>query len=89
MKLITLIHPKLSMDELALICQPADGILLRQDAVWLSIRQDLCWPVQHVYALQSDVLLRQLKVPQSVTVIDDEAWVTLTINADQVLLWQN
>lgn len=89
MKLITLTQPTLSLPELAAICQPGDNILLRQDAVWLSIRHDICWPVQHLYALQSDVLLRGLSPVKSVTVVNDETWVALTIEAQQVLLWQN
>lgn len=89
MKLITLIQPTLSLSDLTAICRPEDGILLRQDAVWLSIRQDINWPVQHVYALQSDMLLRGLPAVPQVIVINDATWVALTIKAQQVLLWQN
>ncbi|MBU2114265.1 MAG: DsrH/TusB family sulfur relay protein [Gammaproteobacteria bacterium] len=89
MKLITLIQPTLSLPDLTAICQPEDGILLRQDAVWLSVRQDISWPVQHVYALQSDLLLRGLPEQQHIKIIDDATWVALTIQAQQVLLWQN
>lgn len=89
MKLITLIQPTLSLPDLRVICRPEDCILLRQDAVWLSMRQDISWPVQHVYALQSDVLLRGLPEQQHIKIIDDATWVALTIKAQQVLLWQN
>ena len=89
MKLITLIQPTLSLPDLRVICRPEDGILLRQDAVWLSVRQDISWPVQHVYALQRDVLQRGLPEQQHIKIIDDATWVALTIKAQQVLLWQN
>ena len=89
MKLITLIQPTLSLPDLRVICRPEDGILLRQDAVWLSVRQDISWPVQQVYALQSDVLLRGLPAVQQIKIVNDATWVALTIQAQQVLLWQN
>lgn len=89
MKLITLIQPTLFLTDLAIICSPQDGILLRQDAVWLSIREDLDWPVQQVYVLQADVQLRQLTPAKPAQVITNEQWVALTIAAEQVLLWHN
>lgn len=89
MKLITLIQPSLTLSDLTAICHPDDAILLRQDGVWLSIRQDINWPVQQVYALQSDVQLRGVPGQHHITLIDDATWVALTIKAQQVLLWQN
>lgn len=89
MKLITLINPSLVLADLAVICQPDDAILLRQDAVWLCVRNDIDWPLDNLYALQSDVQLRQLTVKPPVRVIDNTQWVALTIEAQQVLLWQN
>ncbi len=89
MKLITIIHPELSVPELALLCQPDDAILLRQDAVWLVRRSDISWPVHTLYVLQSDLQLRQLQAPAQFQLIDARRWVELTAQAQQVLLWQH
>lgn len=87
MKLINLITPITDISELQPLLAENDIILLRQDAVYLLLRQDILWPVTQLYALESDLLARQLAAPASVKVISDIEWVALTCEADQVLLW--
>lgn len=88
MKLITLTHPNIHCAELATICQPADTLLLRQDAVYLAQRTDINWPCQQVVALASDLTVRQISPAAGITVINNESWVQLAANAAQVLLWR-
>jgi sulfur relay protein TusB/DsrH len=89
MKLISIISPLQSWQTLHCICQPDDAILLRQDAVYMCLRRDIHWPTTQLYALDSDLNIRQLQAPAAVTVITPAQWVKLCINAGQNLLWQN
>lgn len=89
MKLINIINPTVSIGDLAVICRADDAILLRQDAVYLCVRSDITWPTAQVYALDSDISLRQLTAQPGITALSAERWLQLTIDAQQVLLWQN
>ena len=89
MKLINIINPAVNISDLAVICLPDDVILLRQDAVYLCSRSDIIWPTTQVYALDSDISLRQLTAHHGITPLSAERWLQLTIDAQQVLLWQN
>lgn len=63
----------------------ADALLFRQDGVYLLQTQEI-WPTQHLYALQQDVIDRQLLCPASVQLLSDDEWVRLCIEAQQVVL---
>jgi sulfur transfer complex TusBCD TusB component (DsrH family) len=89
MKLINIINPTVNIGDLAVICQADDAILLRQDAVYLCSRSDIIWPTTQVFALDSDIAIRQLTVQPGITALSAERWLQLTIDAQQVLLWQN
>jgi sulfur relay protein TusB/DsrH len=89
MKLISIITPNLDLKQLSLLCQPTDAILLRQDAVYLCLRHDICWPTTQLYALASDVAVRQLTVTDAMTTIEPARWVELSCQAEQLLLWPN
>ncbi|MGP9801099.1 DsrH/TusB family sulfur metabolism protein [Rheinheimera sp. NSM] len=89
MKLINIINPAVNISDLAVICQSDDAILLRQDAVYLCGRHDIIWPTAQVYALDSDIVIRQLTALPGITELSAEQWLQLSIDAAQVLLWQN
>lgn len=88
MKLISLISPTLT-PELNLVCQASDAILLRQDAVYLCLRNDITWPTNQLFVLEHDINVRQLKPTTPFTIIDNERWVDLCASAEQNVLWQN
>lgn len=88
MKLITLTSPAVNIAELALLCQPVDTLLLRQDAVYLARRNDIVWPCNTVLALDTDLSVRQLTPATAVRAISAAEWVKLTAAASQVLLWR-
>uniref|UniRef100_A0A486XHJ6 Uncharacterized protein n=1 Tax=Rheinheimera sp. BAL341 TaxID=1708203 RepID=A0A486XHJ6_9GAMM len=89
MKLITLTNTNINISELSALCQPQDAILLRQDAVFLCLRHDICWPVKQLYVLDIDVQVRKVSVPDNFSMINPERWVALTIAAKVNLLWPN
>jgi sulfur transfer complex TusBCD TusB component (DsrH family) len=89
MKLINIINPAVNIGDLAVICQPDDVILLRQDAVYLCSRSDIIWPTAQVYALDSDLAIRQLTAQPGITALSAAQWLQLSIDAGQVLLWQS
>lgn len=65
------------------LVQPADHVLLRQDAVYLLLTTQQ-WPCQ-VFVLQPDLMARGLVCPPTVNVISDTQWVELTLQASQVI----
>lgn len=87
MTLYSLISTQPDLSALAAICAPTDAILLRQDAVYLTTRGDITWPVQTVYALQSDVQGRNIAPVQGIDIINDARWVELVAEAEQNILW--
>lgn len=89
MKLINIINPAVVISDLALICQPEDVVLLRQDAVYLCLRDDIRWPTTRLYALETDLQVRQIKAPTGIATATAGYWLELSINAQQVLLWQS
>ncbi|MDP2713218.1 DsrH/TusB family sulfur metabolism protein [Rheinheimera sp.] len=89
MKLINIINPAVNIGDLAVICLADDVILLRQDAVYLATRNDIVWPTARVYALDSDIAIRQLTVQPDITALSAQQWLQLSIDASQVLLWQS
>lgn len=89
MKLITIITPQPDLSGLHQLCQATDIILLRQDAVYLCLRNDIHWPTQHVYALGHDMSARQLPATTLISSITNERWVELCSQAEQHLLWQS
>ena len=89
MKLFTIISPSADIAALTQMCQSQDGILLRQDGVFLCLNPNIHWPIARLYALATDVAVRQIQVPSFITVIDDMQWVELCIAAEQNLLWNN
>ncbi|HEY9042055.1 MAG TPA: DsrH/TusB family sulfur metabolism protein [Rheinheimera sp.] len=88
MKLISLITPDVNLDALSRICQPEDAILLRQDAVYLCLSPQRSWPVKQLYALQTDVAIRQLQLPDSIHAVSATQWIDLCSKATQNILWQ-
>ncbi|KKO46622.1 hypothetical protein WG68_04865 [Arsukibacterium ikkense] len=88
MKLINLTRPDVNIAELALICDSTDTLLLRQDAVYLAARNDICWPCSMILALSSDLMVRQITPIAGIKPITAEKWVELSANASQVLLWR-
>lgn len=88
MKFINLINTDVDLDSLARYCQPEDAILLRQDAVYLCLRPELCWPVKRVFALQTDLAVRQLTASSGVQTVNARQWVELSAKATQNILWQ-
>ena len=88
MKLITLINADVNFAELALLCDKADRLLLRQDAVYLARRSDIAWPCQNIFELSSDLNVRQLTPITGISAISDSEWVELTATAAQVMLWR-
>ena len=88
MKLITLISPDVNFAELALLCDKADTLLLRQDAVYLARRSDIAWPCANIVALSSDLNVRQLTPIAGINAISAPEWVKLTAIASQVMLWR-
>lgn len=88
MKLISLITPEVNLDSLSRICQHDDAILLRQDAVYLCLSPHLSWPVKQLYALQTDLTVRQLQQPDGITAVSAQQWVELCSKATQNILWQ-
>lgn len=88
MKLISLISTTLT-PELNLVCRPTDAILLRQDAVYLCLCNDITWPTNQLFVLEQDISVRQLTPTTIFTIIDNERWVDLCASAEQNLLWQN
>ena len=89
MKLFSVISPSADLAELSLICQTQDAILLRQDAVFLCLKNNITWPTTQLYALATDVKVRQIQLPSNIKVIDDMKWVALCAAAEQNLLWTN
>ena len=89
MKLISIISPTINLADLALVCAATDAILLRQDAVYLCLRNDISWPTTQRYALDSDIYVRHVLVPEDIVIVTAKQWLELTINAKQNLLWQN
>ncbi|SNY42431.1 sulfur relay protein TusB/DsrH [Arsukibacterium tuosuense] len=88
MKLINLTSPAFNFAELALLCEQADVLLLRQDAVYLAGRNDIHWPCNNILALKSDLEVRQLTPIAGISAISDAEWVELTATASQVMLWR-
>lgn len=62
-----------------------DALVFRQDGVYL-LQACQQWPTAQLYALQQDVIDRQLQCPDSVKLLSDAAWVELCLKAQQVLL---
>ena len=89
MKLITLTNTHINISELSALCQPQDAILFIQDAAFLSLRQDVSWPVKQLYVLDIDVQVRKISIPDNFSMINPERWVALTIAAKVNLLWPN
>ncbi|MDX3775129.1 DsrH/TusB family sulfur metabolism protein [Chromatiaceae bacterium AAb-1] len=87
MKLINVINPAVDLRQLVQLCQPDDIILLRQDAVYLSLKPGLALAGICCYVLGTDLTARQLTPQPEFTVIDDATWVKLTSEAQQSLLW--
>jgi sulfur relay protein TusB/DsrH len=88
MKLFSIISPSANLDALSQLCQSEDALLLRQDAVYLCLNNALIWPsTTQLYALATDVDVRQIQLPSTVTIIDDAQWVALCIAAKQNILW--
>ncbi len=71
------------------MCGPHDGIILRQDAVYLCLRDDICWPTQQMFVLDSDLAVRQVCAPSYISVVSAAHWVELCSKATQNILWQN
>jgi sulfur relay protein TusB/DsrH len=89
MKLISIIAATFSSAELQLLCQADDAIILRQDAVYLCLQPDILWPTKQLYALDSDLAVRQISAKPGITVVSARRWVELCANAEQNLLWPN
>jgi sulfur relay protein TusB/DsrH len=88
MKLITLTSPAVNITDLALLCQPGDTLLLRQDAVYLARRSDIAWPCDTIVALTTDLDVRQIIPDTAIRGISTAEWVELTASAKQVILWR-
>lgn len=88
MKLINLTSPAVNFAELALLCEQADVLLLRQDAVYLAGRNDIHWPCNNIVALKSDLDVRQLTPNAGISTISVQKWIELTATASQVILWR-
>lgn len=89
MKLFSIISPSADIAALNQFCQAQDAILLRQDGVFLCANPSISWPTTQLFALATDVAVRQIQVPTFITVIDDTQWVELCIAAEQNVLWNN
>lgn len=89
MKLFSIISPSADVAALHQICQAQDAILLRQDGVFLCLNPSISWPTAQLFALATDMAVRQIQLPSFITVIDDTQWVELCIAAEQNLLWNN
>ncbi|WP_213994937.1 DsrH/TusB family sulfur metabolism protein [Arsukibacterium sp.] len=88
MKLINLTNPAVDLTQLARLCEQADTVLLRQDAVYLAHRNDITWPCNNIIALGTDVRIRNVSPIAAIGVISAAEWVELTVTATQVLLWR-
>ncbi|TXH98660.1 MAG: hypothetical protein E6Q75_00520 [Rheinheimera sp.] len=72
-----------NLPALLTLVQPDDRLLLRRDAVYLLLTQH-SWPCQ-VSVLQQDLQQRGVACPGSVSILSDEEWVELTLQASQVI----
>ncbi len=72
-----------TLPSLLTLVQPDDRLLLRRDAVYLLLRTQN-WPCQ-VSVLQQDLQQRGVACPKSVSILSDEEWVELTLQASQVI----
>lgn len=86
MKLINVINPGIDLQQLKQFYQPGDIILLRQDAVYLSLRAGLLPTDFHCCVLATDITARQLTPRPEFAIIDQHDWVKLTAEAEQNLL---
>ena len=89
MKLFSIISPSADIAALSPLCQAQDAILLRQDGVFLCLNPSISWPTAQLFALATDMAVRQIQLPSFITVIDDTQWVELCIAAEQNVLWNN
>jgi sulfur relay protein TusB/DsrH len=62
-----------------------DALMFRQDGVYLLLTER-GWPTLRLYASEQDMADRMLKCPASVQLITDTQWVSLCVEAQQVLL---
>lgn len=71
------------------MCAENDSILLIEDGVYAVTDQQLANTRLTVYALQADIEARGLskKMPDTITVIDDAAFVELSIKHNKVVSW--
>ncbi|NQD38177.1 sulfurtransferase complex subunit TusB [Permianibacter sp. IMCC34836] len=69
---------------------PGDALLLRENAVLLAVNPNVVTQAfTDVYALAADVDARGLRnrLPTSIQIIDDAAFVALTLQHDRVIAW--
>ena len=85
MRLFQLTQAKLSA--LLTFATADDYLLLRQDAVYLLL-QPQHWPCR-LGVLANDLQARGLVCPADVDKLTDSQWVELTLQATQVILYQN
>lgn len=72
-----------TLPPLLALATPDDMLLLRRDAVYLLLSQH-SWPCQ-VHVLRQDLQQRGVACPESVSILSDEEWVELTLQASQVI----
>lgn len=68
------------------VIDATDRILFLQDACYL-LQAELKSPSELVYARALDANARAIKAPDAIELLDDELWVKLTEQANNVLSW--
>ena len=63
-----------------------DRVFFMQDAVYL-LQANITSPSELLYARATDVLARNIHPSDAIEVLDDEQWVKLTEQANNVLSW--
>lgn len=66
------------------LVSPEDALLFRQDGCYLLL-QTVSWPTQQLFALASDVAVRQIPTPSAVELVDDLQWVELCCQAKRII----
>ncbi|QTH64585.1 hypothetical protein J1N51_03705 [Psychrosphaera ytuae] len=63
-----------------------DRVFFMQDAVYL-LQANITSPSELLYARATDVLARNIHPSEAIEILDDEQWVKLTEQANNVLSW--